>query len=296
MPSIHTIKTRILHAFELDTKQFDPSHRFETSWILSPWALFACRFVSFLYIFTTRIVLVVLNCLQESCAVSRDELSYFTILTFYGLCFYFLFSSLHTLTYCLQGKPLLARWPHLLQAMHRLYYTTICIMPAIVTIVFWTIIYDGTWFPKVRDAWANVSQHAMNLAFALFEIIIPRTPAPPSIHTFWISIIMILYLVLAYLTNATRHFYPYSFLDPGADGAGSIGTVIAYIIGIWAGFFVAFFAFKYLVTLRIWLTESKWNMTGEFSKRDGTAIRNFPEDKPEDVEAAAVTIAPKSDV
>lgn len=29
--------------FRFGTDLWDPSNRFETSWILSPWALFACR-------------------------------------------------------------------------------------------------------------------------------------------------------------------------------------------------------------------------------------------------------------
>ncbi|KAL5614940.1 hypothetical protein BROUX41_005008 [Berkeleyomyces rouxiae] len=290
------IPPRLKHAFELGTKQFDPSHRFVTSWILPPWLLFACRFVSFLYILTTRIVIIVLNCTRDSCALSRNELSYFTVLTFYGLCFYFLFSSLHTLTYCLQGTPLLARWPRLLQAMHRFYYTTICIMPVIVTVVFWVIIYEGEWFPTAREAWSNVSQHAMNLGFAFFEIIVPRTPVPPSAHMFWVSIIMILYLILAYFTNATRGFYPYTFLDPGPDGSGSTGKVIAYIIGIWIGFFVVFFAFKYLVYFRVWLTETKLKKTGKFAKKDVTSSAYIFEEKPGDIEAITAQVSSKTSV
>jgi hypothetical protein len=30
-------------AFKFDHDLWDPSHRFETSWLLSPWALFAAR-------------------------------------------------------------------------------------------------------------------------------------------------------------------------------------------------------------------------------------------------------------
>lgn len=31
------------HAFRFGTDLWDPTHRFETSWLLSPWALFFCR-------------------------------------------------------------------------------------------------------------------------------------------------------------------------------------------------------------------------------------------------------------
>lgn len=198
----------------------------------------------------------------------RSEFSYFTVLTYWGLGFYFLFSSLHTLTYCLTGSPLLARWPRFLQTLHRFYYTTICIMPVIVTIVYWGIIYDGDWFPTVFQAWENVSQHAMNLCFASFEIFIPRTPVAPAVHIVFVTVVMLLYVALAYMTNATVHFYPYSFLDPGPNGAGSTAKVGGYIIGIWVAFIVVFFIYRGIVWGRIWVTEKKLGMTGKFSARD----------------------------
>ena len=34
---------RISNPFRFGQEIWDPSHRFETSWILSPWVLFGCR-------------------------------------------------------------------------------------------------------------------------------------------------------------------------------------------------------------------------------------------------------------
>lgn len=35
--------SKIANHFKFGTDTFDPTHRFETSWLLPPWALFAVR-------------------------------------------------------------------------------------------------------------------------------------------------------------------------------------------------------------------------------------------------------------
>jgi len=91
----------------------------------------------------------------------------------------------------------------------------------------------------------------MNSAFALFEIIIPRTSTPPFLHLTCIIFILALYLSLAYLTHATQGFYTYSFLDPNKGR----GRVVAYVFGILAASIVIFLVVWCLVWVRKWLTE-----------------------------------------
>jgi hypothetical protein len=141
------------------------------------------------------------------------EFSYFTIITFWGIAFYFLVAAIHTFTYALRSRPLLDSFPRFLQALHSLYYTTIVTFPFIVTIVYWGILYAGPWFPIRFQAWKNVTQHALNSAFALFEIVIPRTAPPPWIHIFWNIVLLVGYVGVAFLTYADQGFYTYSFLD-----------------------------------------------------------------------------------
>jgi hypothetical protein len=51
---------------------------------------------------------------------------------------------------------LLEKWPRWLRALHSLFYTTIVTFPFLVTIVYWKILYNGSWFPITFDAWSNV--------------------------------------------------------------------------------------------------------------------------------------------
>jgi hypothetical protein len=193
-----------------------------------------------------------------------DEFSYFTILTYWGLAFYFLIAAIHTLTYARTGAPLLDRFPRPLQALHAFYYTTVTTFPPLVTIVYWVLLYKAPWFPEEFNAWSNVSQHGLNSLFALFEIIVPRTAMPYWIHMLWLTIILGLYLGVAYITRATKGFYTYSFLDPGNGGSGKVA---AYVWGIEAAILVVYLIVKGLIALRLWITESKLHMDGKFANR-----------------------------
>jgi len=112
---------------------FDPSFRFETSWILSPGALFTTRTLLSLYAFVTQFFIFGWNGAHNQDVASRRSFSYFTILTYWGLAFYFAFSALHTASYWLTGSPFLARWPRAFQVAHSMFYSTIVVYPFIVT-------------------------------------------------------------------------------------------------------------------------------------------------------------------
>lgn len=130
------------------------------------------------------------------------------------------------------------------------------------TAVYWGVIYPGVWFTYDFDAFSNISEHAMNSGFALFEIVFPRTPAPLWIHAWWCVFVLALYLSLAYVTYYTKHFYTYSFLDIQAQGSA---ITAAYIIGIAIGAVVVFSIVKGLIWVRLWLTERKAGMDGRFA-------------------------------
>lgn len=111
---------------------FDPSHRFATSWLLPPGLLFAFRALLSVYAFVTAFFNLGWRGTQHLGGVGQS-FSFFTNLTYWGLAFYFAFSALHTGTYWLTGRPLLARWPPALQTLHSIYYSTITNFPFIVT-------------------------------------------------------------------------------------------------------------------------------------------------------------------
>ncbi|KAK1970639.1 hypothetical protein LZ32DRAFT_656821 [Colletotrichum eremochloae] len=259
----------MLAAFRLGTGLWDPSHRYETSWLLSPYLLGACRALISLYIFVVRFFVIGWTCSRAEyggCKAVGQSFSYFTVLTYWGLGFYFLISAIHTLTYARSGSPLLERFPRLLQALHAFYYTTVTTYPFIVTIVYWAIIYKAPWYADEFSAWSNISQHGLNSAFALFEILVPRTTAAQLewVHMFWLIIVLALYLTLAYVTYYTQGFYTYSFLDLRKNSSGSVA---GYIVGIAVAAVVFFLVVKGLIWLRAWVTEKKLGMDGKFAKQ-----------------------------
>lgn len=185
-------------------------------------------------------------------------------MTYWGIAFYFAFAALHTVTYATTGTPLLDRWPRPLQALHALLFTSVTTLPFLVTIVYWGILYDygSAWFPTVYSGWSNVSQHALNSVFALFEIIVSCVRPAPWIHAFWLVFIMALYLALAYVTHATKGFYTYSFLDPTKVHS----LVAAYVFGIGIATILIFAIVWGLVWVRYWVTEKKMGKSGKIRR------------------------------
>ncbi|KAL2138316.1 hypothetical protein VTI28DRAFT_6990 [Corynascus sepedonium] len=256
-------------AFKFGTDPWDPTHRFETSWLLSPWVLFICRALISLYAFTTLLFVLAWQCARAvtGCEASRASFSYFTSLTYWGLAFYFLAAATHTFTYARSGVPLLDRLPRPLQALHAAFYTTIIVYPIIVTVVYWARLYSGSWFDEIYAGWSNVSQHALNSVFAFFELVVPRTDVPQPVHMLWLILLLALYLALAYVTKADKGFYPYDFLNPKEQGS----LVAAYVFGIAVGCLVVFGIVWGFIWLRKYVTETKLGMTGKFSKKERAA-------------------------
>lgn len=189
--------------------------------------------------------------------------------------FYFLISAVHTFSYAINGgTPLLNRFPRPLQALHYLFYTTITTYPFLVTIVFWAILYSG--FSSRFTLWSNVSQHALNSVFGLFELAFSRINPSPWIHLLWLIVILACYCGLAYVTYATKHYYVYSFLNPNPPdhvvtngvktnrGGVGKGAVVGYVFGIAAAIILIFCVSKGLQTLRKWGAEKKAGMKGKF--------------------------------
>lgn len=56
-------------------------------------------------------------------------------------------------------------------------------------------------------AWSNVSQHAMNCSFILFEILLTNAGPSPWSHIIPCFVLFACYLGVAYITHATQGFY-----------------------------------------------------------------------------------------
>ncbi|CAK7246037.1 MAG: hypothetical protein STHCBS139747_007659 [Sporothrix thermara] len=260
-------------SFASSGEPLDPSHRFVTSWLLPPAALAVARALFSVYIFVTLVFVLVWNCKHASlggCATAGDQFSYFTVLTYWGLAVYFAVAAMHTATYAHTGAALLDRFPHALQRLHALFYSTVTVFPFVVTAVYWGKLYEGPWFPVVYDAWRNVSQHALNAGFALFEIVAARTAPQPWMHIVGLLVLLALYLALAYVTQATKGFYVYSFLDPAQTGGP--GLIAAYVFGIAVGCVLVFGAVQGLIWVRRWVTETKLGKKGKFAQADRQAV------------------------
>ncbi|KAI0474560.1 hypothetical protein F4859DRAFT_72758 [Xylaria cf. heliscus] len=240
---------------------FDPTHRFETSWLVTPKTLFYIRALISLYAFTTLLFNIGYNCARPSlggCDTSRDAFSYFTVLSYWGLGFYFLVSAYHTFMYRRRGVAPLNSWPRALQWLHSAFYSTATTFPFLVVIVFWALLSSPTTLATSYSAWSNVSQHILNSVFAATEIVLPRTTPAPWDHLPLQIFLLALYLALAYLTHATKGFYTYSFLDVAKQGS----LVAAYVFGIAIGICILFTVVQGLIWLRLWITEEKLDYDG----------------------------------
>lgn len=135
---------------------FDPTHRYTTSWILPPLLLAIIRLILSIYAFTTTFFVLGWHGVHQRHDLDRQYFSYFTNLTYWGIGFYFLFSSMHTFKYALTGASWLQKWPVTLQIAHTVFYTTIVTFPILVTAVFWAVLYSNAGFQDEFDGWSNV--------------------------------------------------------------------------------------------------------------------------------------------
>ncbi|KAK4984946.1 hypothetical protein LTR50_006286 [Elasticomyces elasticus] len=263
--------------------------RFTTSWLVSPFLLSTLRASISLYAFVVLLTIIGHDRSRGADATVRRSFSYFTVLTYWGLAFYFAFAAAHTASYALQGRSYLQRWPVALQRLHAVFYCTITVYPFLVTskqfrpplprpallvflagaptlilippgaVVFWSVLSYGAL--KTRySTWSNISEHTLNSAFALFEIALPRTEPPRFVHIVPLLLLLALYLALAYTTYATAGIYVYVFLNPRAIGAGGVAGAV---VGIAAAAVLLFLVVRYLIKFRLWVTED----------RPGSAIR-----------------------
>jgi hypothetical protein len=236
-------------------KGFDPNFTFVRSHFVSPLVLACIRAVISVYCFVTIITayswlashtaVVSLKdvnidsytILQQKAAIGLS-FSFFTYLTYWSLGFYFLFSSIHTFMYAFRQRTWLHTWPKALQLLHSIYYSTVTSFPFLVTVVFWGTMNSG-WPSGHFEQWINISVHGLNSVFAIVEIILSATAAPPILHLSMVCIFLSMYLGLAYLTKYTQGYYVYEWLSPAHGHASIILHVLGYAAAMIAFFFLA---------------------------------------------------------
>ncbi|KAH7105103.1 hypothetical protein BKA62DRAFT_816597 [Auriculariales sp. MPI-PUGE-AT-0066] len=231
---------------------FDSTHRFETSTILSPVTLGYIRLLIAAYGAATIIASALPSVRQPDWPTNAQSFSYLSNITWWGITGYHVVASFHTLYYARTGHAPLERWHWTLQRAHEFLWTTIVTLPCMVTIVFWSIQYSPEKIATPADAWSNITKHALNSAFAVFEIVFSRVAQPPRIHGLLIAIILGGYAGIAFITLATQGFMTYEFLDPSKH---SHGIMAGTIIGMGALGVALFGAVSTMVWARLWVTE-----------------------------------------
>ncbi|KAK4494668.1 hypothetical protein PRZ48_014024 [Zasmidium cellare] len=236
-----------------------------TSWILPTWLLGTVRAIFSVYAFTTLFYIIGYRIAIGQAEGVQQSFSYFTVLGYWGLAFYNAFASLHTASYSIREKALLQSWPAPLKYLHSVFYATVTVFPFIVTAVYWAVLSKDA-FVSQFSTWSNISEHAMNSAFAFVELALPRSQPHPWINLAPLILLLALYLSLAYLTHETEGIYVYDFLDP-SNGSGS---VTGYCFAILAACIVIFIVVRYLQLLRQWLAEQKLGTARLASTRHDT--------------------------
>lgn len=103
--------------------------RFATSWFLSPLQLAIWRGLVSLYAFV--VIFIILGIDRNGAA--GQSFSYFTVLGYWGLAFYYAVSCAHSASFWYRGESWLQGWPKVLQWAHSVFYTTVTCFPFIVT-------------------------------------------------------------------------------------------------------------------------------------------------------------------
>ncbi|TFK39333.1 hypothetical protein BDQ12DRAFT_629891 [Crucibulum laeve] len=237
---------------------FDSERKLVSSYLLSPSVLAGIQLLLGLYAFATSLAVLVWD---SSRGNGDGYFSFFTHLSYIGLCAYFFAAGVQTFVYSVRGGHAaeypLQRWPRVLQYLHVLLFSTIATFPFVVTIVFWALLSSPNTFSSPYSTWSNISQHALNAVFALLEIVFTNVGPLPWIDLPATIVLLGCYLGVAYITFQTQGFYPYSFLNPKQQGS----LLAAYIIGIAVGQCMVFVIVRYLIILRERLVRRRMGAT-----------------------------------
>ncbi|KAJ7061737.1 hypothetical protein C8F01DRAFT_145365 [Mycena amicta] len=244
---------------------FDTHHALVTSPFFSPRVLAAIRLSVALYTFTTLVFSIVWGAVVQHNAAGF--FSYFTHLTYTGLCGYFTAAGLQTVFFARRGEQAypLQTWAKPWRFLHLALLATITAFPLLVSIVFWGVLANASTFDTRFDAWSAISVHLLNSVFALFEIVLTNTPRAAWIFLPFSMLLLIGYVGIVYITYATQGFYAYSFMAPN----GHPGKLVLHILAVGLAEVVLFGVVFELVTLRIWLVARYMRAGSSSGKGEG---------------------------
>ncbi|KAF9938351.1 hypothetical protein BGZ67_000256 [Mortierella alpina] len=219
----------IVRALKLD--RFEPD-RIVTSNLVKPLTLAILRGITCLY------TLIVIISVWATAKSFSGWAMFFTNESYFGLTIYLVCSSIWSIGYLRQPVQERAQWLKNRSPwwgrLHWLLYSTVITYHIIVPIVYWTMLNVGGNMSALAT-WQNVSVHAIDGVFAIFELIFNRHFLQP-IHSVIVAAVMVLYMLLTFVVRSTKGIWVYPFLnwDRGAICA-------AYYLGIAIGLFIIFF-------------------------------------------------------
>ncbi|KAG0257888.1 hypothetical protein BG011_003702 [Mortierella polycephala] len=217
----------IARALKLD--RFEPD-RIVTSNLVHPITLAILRGILCVY------ALIVIISVWATSKSIDGYLKYFTNLTYFGLVTYLVPAE--------QREQWLKRGSPWWGWLHWLLYTTVVTYHIVVPLVYWTMLNVSGSSADTVEVWQNVSVHALDGVFAVFELIFNRHFLQP-IHSFVVAGVMVLYMLLTFLAYADKGTWVYPFLD-WSQGA----ICVAYYFGIAIGLFIIFFILLALHRIR----------------------------------------------
>ncbi|KAF8803216.1 hypothetical protein BYT27DRAFT_7195795 [Phlegmacium glaucopus] len=231
---------------------FDARFKLVTSDLFSPWWLASIRLLIAVYVLIVLVFILVWEAVKKDPNNTVDSyFSYFTNLSYIGICAYFFASGVQTFAYARnnkQGYPL-QHWPRILRYLHGLLLSTVVTFPILVTVVYWALLSSPSTFETPYSTWSNISKHALNSVLALFEVFFTNIGPLAWLDLPVTIVILAGYLGVAYITHATQGIYPYAFLDPKKQGK----LLAAYIVGIAVGQCIVFLVVTGLIHFRQWL-------------------------------------------
>ncbi|KAH0588309.1 hypothetical protein H2248_004170 [Termitomyces sp. 'cryptogamus'] len=227
---------------------FDPNSIHVTSPVVSSLVLAQARLLLASYTLLTLLFTLIWSAVRDHYA--NDYFSYFTHLSYIGLCAYFFAAGVQTFAFSRSSDTAsypLQKWPRPFQFLHVLLQVTITTYPVVVTVIFWALLASPAIFENAVTSWTNVSVHILNLVFAMAEILFTNIPPAPWLTLPLSVLLLACYLAVAYITYADQGLYPYDFLDAEQQK----GLLAAYIIGILGCYCIAFLVVRFLIILRI---------------------------------------------
>ncbi|KAI8866676.1 hypothetical protein GQ42DRAFT_127889 [Ramicandelaber brevisporus] len=182
--------------------------------------------------------------------------AFFTVLSYVGLTSYMVTATVHTgvAAFAANRYYLFDALPRFLSdILFWLLYETAIPYSFIVTLVYWSVLYQPKDQPNALATWFNVSVHALNFAIALVEMIFNRMIMKRS-HVLYFCIPAALYLCLAWTLYGAYGVFTYPFLD----FVHHHGAVAGVVVGLMAGFVLVFMLFTFIHDIKDKLTNARY--------------------------------------